>query len=491
MMGEFRKFLETSTIHGLSHISLTTKFARLFWTIIVISGFIGAVYLIQESFQFWSQNPIKTTIETLPISEVTFPKVSICPPKGTYTDLNYDLMRMGNRSINYDLANENTEGYKLLEEYVMFFQNEDFKKKYTLIESFNEENKYLNWYHGKTQANVESYGETVEKYITNGDSGEVEKSQIMTSVTTGNISTPHFGDKFQLQKFGVKKHFSIILTNPNILENYQRTKVGTIIMEFKYDVFNDFECLSVGGYGNTGKCFNPNEKYKEVRIENFGSTTIYFERSLELNLIKLKELRPGKITGFKVTWKYIDLPQNSLVDHNYNTDLGNKNYKKLTNFVSTLNQDTFKIRTFWNAVKHTKAVWMDTITSPESYSYCYSKWCSYMPEELYTNLITEAVFRVNSSAEINEKMSANSTISNLDLSTAASIFVFIMTEQPEPDEYWVFGYDRYSARLEHDSLRRNIGSISRLKQSKFLYAQTSTRQSKDFTTDMDTWTDDF
>ena len=106
MMGEFRKFLETSTIHGLSHISLTKKFARLFWTIIVISGFIGAVYLIQESFQFWSQNPIKTTIETLPISEVTFPKVSICPPKGTYTDLNYDLMRMGNRSINYDLANE-------------------------------------------------------------------------------------------------------------------------------------------------------------------------------------------------------------------------------------------------------------------------------------------------------------------------------------------------------------------------------------------------
>ena len=132
MMGEFRKFLETSTIHGLSHISLTNKFARLFWTIIVISGFIGAVYLIQESFQFWSQNPIKTTIETLPISEVTFPKVSICPPKGTYTDLNYDLMRMGNRSINYDLANENTEGYKLLEEYVRFFQNEDFKKKYTL-----------------------------------------------------------------------------------------------------------------------------------------------------------------------------------------------------------------------------------------------------------------------------------------------------------------------------------------------------------------------
>ena len=455
MMDEFRIFLETSTIHGLSYISLAKKYARLFWTFIVISGFIGAVYLIQESFQFWSQNPIKTTIETLPISEVTFPKVSICPPKGTYTDLNYDLMRIGNRSIDYDLADENTEAYKLLEEYVRFFQNEDFKKKYTLIKSFNEENKYLNWYHGRTQANIKSYGEMVEKHNTNnGDFGEVERSQIMTSVATGNISTPHFGDKFQLQNFGVKKHFSIILSNPNKLENYQQTKVGTLILQFEYDVLEDFECLWVGGHGNTGKCFDQHEKYKEVRIENFDSTSINLERSLELNVIKLKELRPGKITGFKVTWKYIDIPQDSVLDHNYKGDLGNKNFIKLTNFVITLNQDPFEIKTFWNAVKQTKAVWKDKIKSPESFNYCYSKWCSYLPEEIYSNLITEAVLSINSSAEIHKTLIVNSNINNLDLSTAASIFVYIMTEQ---DEYWYFDYDKYSARLEHDSLRRNIG----------------------------------
>ena len=32
-----------------------------------------------------------TTIETLPISELKFPKVTVCPPKNTFTDLNYDL----------------------------------------------------------------------------------------------------------------------------------------------------------------------------------------------------------------------------------------------------------------------------------------------------------------------------------------------------------------------------------------------------------------
>ena len=460
-MGELRIFLETSTIHGLSYISLTKKYARLFWTFIVISGFIGAVYLIQEAFQFWSQNPIKTTIETLPISEVTFPKVSICPPKGTYTDLNYDLMRIGNRSIDYDLVNENTEAYKLLEEFVKFFQNEDFKRKFTLIESFDEENKYWNWYHSRTQANIKSYGEKVEKWL-NSDSGEVEQSQIMTSATTGNISTPYFGDEFQLHNFGVRKHFAILLSNPNKLENYNRKKVGTLIMQFEYDVLNYFECLWVGGHGNTNVCFNPKEKYKEVIMENFDSTSIYFERSLELNVIKLKELTPDKITGFKVTWKYIDLPQNSNVDHNFNSDLGNKNYKKLANFVSTLNRDPYKIRNFWNTVKQTKAVWKDTIKNPESFGYCYS--CPYMPEEVYTNLISEAVLSFNPSVEINKEWIPNSNINNIDLSTAASIFVFIMTEQ---EEYWLFDYDKYSARLEHDSLRRNLG---RYKKNSFFFS---------------------
>ena len=48
--------------------------------------------MIYESFQAWEESPVSTNIETLPITEITFPKVTVCPPKGTYTDLNYDLM---------------------------------------------------------------------------------------------------------------------------------------------------------------------------------------------------------------------------------------------------------------------------------------------------------------------------------------------------------------------------------------------------------------
>ena len=86
-----RTFLESSTIHGLTYVSTTRKYVRLFWIFVVIGGFVGASLLIKESFDSWSESPIKTTIETLPISEITFPKVTVCPPKNTFTDLNYDL----------------------------------------------------------------------------------------------------------------------------------------------------------------------------------------------------------------------------------------------------------------------------------------------------------------------------------------------------------------------------------------------------------------
>ena len=66
--------------------------ARFFWILVVIFGFSIAFYMIVSSFQNWSENPATTTIETLKIDKITFPKVSVCPPKRTFLNLNYDIM---------------------------------------------------------------------------------------------------------------------------------------------------------------------------------------------------------------------------------------------------------------------------------------------------------------------------------------------------------------------------------------------------------------
>ena len=99
-------FLESSTIHGLTYISTMRKYARLFWTLVVITGFTGASLLIKESFDSWSESPVKTTIETLPISEIKLPKVTVCPPKNLFTDLNYDLMMTENVTLTDELRDE-------------------------------------------------------------------------------------------------------------------------------------------------------------------------------------------------------------------------------------------------------------------------------------------------------------------------------------------------------------------------------------------------
>ena len=105
-MENFRIFLESSTIHGLVFVSTTRKCIKLFWTLVVIAGFSGAGYLIYSSFKDWAENPVKTTVAKRPITEITFPRVTVCPPKNTFTELNYDLMITENIHLDNETVKE-------------------------------------------------------------------------------------------------------------------------------------------------------------------------------------------------------------------------------------------------------------------------------------------------------------------------------------------------------------------------------------------------
>ena len=87
-----RAFLESSSISGLNHISTTKKCARAFWIVVVLVAIIMSGLLIFESFESWSKSPVRTTIETLEMRDIKFPKLTVCPPRNTFTDLNYEFM---------------------------------------------------------------------------------------------------------------------------------------------------------------------------------------------------------------------------------------------------------------------------------------------------------------------------------------------------------------------------------------------------------------
>ena len=136
-------FLESSTIHGLTHISTTRKYARLFWILVVVIGFIVAGLLIKESFDSWSESPVKTTIETLPIADMKFPKVTVCPPRKTYTDLNYYLMITENITLRDE---ERDEIFKYAVEVIE--KDSYIKSNWSKI---HEQNRPYNWYNGYTK----------------------------------------------------------------------------------------------------------------------------------------------------------------------------------------------------------------------------------------------------------------------------------------------------------------------------------------------------
>ena len=136
-----RTFLESSTIHGLTYISTTTKNVRLFWIIVVVAGFSGAVFLINESFKSWSESPIKTTVETLPISMLKLPKVTVCPPRNTFTDLNYDLMQAEDSPLT-------EEKRDIMFNYVLALLEKNEFKNILLV----EDDRFFNLYHGYTKS---------------------------------------------------------------------------------------------------------------------------------------------------------------------------------------------------------------------------------------------------------------------------------------------------------------------------------------------------
>ena len=99
-MQSLKEFLDTSTIHGLHRISTSRNVIRLFWTFVVLFGLTASGYLIQQSFESWAESPISTAIDSQPTSEVRLPRITVCPPRNTFTDLNFDLMSLNNSTLN-------------------------------------------------------------------------------------------------------------------------------------------------------------------------------------------------------------------------------------------------------------------------------------------------------------------------------------------------------------------------------------------------------
>ena len=305
-----RTFLESSTIHGLTYISTTRKYARLFWILVVITGFVGASLLIKESFDSWSKSPVKTTIKTLPISGIKLPKVTVCPPKNTYTDLNYDLMMTENITVTEKMRDD-------MFKYALEVINENVSQNvWNKLHKLHEEDRFYNWYHGYTRIKSPFY-DNRGLIIT-----------IESSATSGVVTTQYYGEKFRPELVERKLYYMVRVNPPKSL---QYSSNFNVTMHFKV------EKVSMTGLVRQSLAVPGKDSIDRVWVDNFGflefgQTTAYqnYIPCCSLRFIALRrdvsseDVGTQKLKlmpGFRFSWWYTGAeftPDNKYKDNEIN-----------------------------------------------------------------------------------------------------------------------------------------------------------------------------
>ena len=288
-----RTFLESSTIHGLTYISTARKYARIFWILVVITGFIGASLIIKESFDSWSESPVKTTIETLPIDEIKFPKVTVCPPRNTFTDVNYDLMMSENITLTEEIRDE-------MYEYALEVINEDSQSNWTKL---HEEDRTYNWYHGFTEIKLPYYRQNRLNI------------EIDTSATSGVITSRYFGEQFRPELVEKKIYYKVsvhppdsVMWNENVTLHFKLEKVsmkrlasGSKDMAFMEGLDDVLDVDQTIAYTN----FTPPEYWKDMWL------------SRDVRSEEVDNQNMDVMPGFKFSWWYTGAkvtPENIFTD---------------------------------------------------------------------------------------------------------------------------------------------------------------------------------
>ena len=182
------------------------------WVVITFLGFTLAAYLIAQSLCDWAASPVSTTVSTHEIADLEFPVVTVCPPRGSNTALNYDLMKADNAS----LSGEGREILRSLvwEEFIKG-KHEDYVQ--TMKAAANP---------SRLKLMFEGYQSVPKPYSNNG-------LEIRMWNFSGSIHSPRFGELFSKEEFKADVDLLHVLEFPdNILESLGS---GSLVLELEVE----------------------------------------------------------------------------------------------------------------------------------------------------------------------------------------------------------------------------------------------------------------
>ena len=288
-------YLESGSINGLNHIAATKKWDRLFWILVVKMGFIISTFLIVQMYIAWGENPIRTDVDTLPMSEISFPKVTVCPPKGTFTDLNYDIKRAEKKNLTLKEREALSDYARDTIENISFMEN---------LNTLQYEDRFYNWYYAIS--NIEGND---ERQRVNFLSAKIEYPELYiidTMATSGVITSQFFGKKFSKNNIrnisidiNVKPPNSFYGNEQNLTYHLHLEKVSVPGLPQDFQNYHSFRFKGADTLGD-----DENTAHYTMTTKAYSWESLEFRMDLKLDNKYIRHLEMDQMPGFNLSWWY-------------------------------------------------------------------------------------------------------------------------------------------------------------------------------------------
>ena len=441
MLDELNNFLSSSTIHGLAHIPTSKRLWRVFWISIVIAGFSVSALLIWMSFKGWQESPITTSIAIQPLRELQFPRITVCPPRDTATSLNLHL----HLADSLVLSNQTRQ---LLTEY--FYQNAleiGYDELFRNLTKYLESDGLRKWYEGVSNIRFPYYhtGYSMMYY------------RYKTIATQGELSTPFFGQPWNLTNFDKGFYYHVDIYGPwdDTVSDWTQSNVS-IVVELEQDVLNELSA----GYDEviSGDWVFHRGETKINKTHKVGGTENYFWFALRRKISDedTAQLNREKIPGLRVKWHYNG---SVATDKSYHTE--NRNFVRLVNIVHS----SQSLGDIWTAATEAKRLSLEGI----------SKYCIH--NMIKDSIVGDRLDLIEARLGVETRDEVLQTVTSASLLTAAEIYTHLVYCSIRTRiKSWMSLYPRllreHSAKTIIMSLARIANRVTQLdNQFEYLIAQ--------------------
>ncbi len=108
----FKKFLETTSMHGFLYLANGAVISRLCWSVLIILAFTASIIIIAQGVIENENDPFVTTVKHVPVQDIPFPAISFYPQKQQWADpdrqLARNLVRRALTNVDWDCSLKET-----------------------------------------------------------------------------------------------------------------------------------------------------------------------------------------------------------------------------------------------------------------------------------------------------------------------------------------------------------------------------------------------